>query len=196
MDANVSPLYCKMWFWNWSLYSPFLVMCEAAFSASSIVTPSFLYLYIWFIHLAAAVILWGGGWSDVRLRLDIRPAIFMLFVLLFATLTYFVMLFLTCFVSCSFSFIWKHVFPIHAVNRNHESLISLVLDPCLKKIPALCLCLHLHVLYSAVYVCGAYLHAARSEPRSSRGAGVPAWGHCSAAKRLPPTEPALHDSLL
>lgn len=39
----------------------------------------------------------------------------------------------------------------------------------------------------------AYLHAARSEPGSSRGVGVHVWGRCSAGRRLPQTEPAPHD---
>lgn len=50
------------------------------------------------------------------------------------------------------------------------------------------------------YVCvfvraGPYLHAARSEPGSSRGAGVPAWGRCSAGTTPPRTAPAPRGSL-
>lgn len=41
----------------------------------------------------------------------------------------------------------------------------------------------------------AHLRVTRSEPRSSRGAGVPAWGRCSAEMRQPQTGLAPLDSL-
>lgn len=45
---------------------------------------------------------------------------------------------------------------------------------------------------SSVCTC-THLRATRSGPRSSRGAGVPAWGRCSAGRRRPRTAPARPD---
>lgn len=52
--------------------------------------------------------------------------------------------------------------------------------------------MHFSDLFS-VCVC-VYLHAARSEPGSSRGAGVPASGRCSAGTTPPQRAPAPRDS--
>lgn len=51
-------------------------------------------------------------------------------------------------------------------------------------------CLRLDDDVKCISVCCGYLRAARSEPGSSRGAGVPAWARCSAGTTPPRRAPA------
>lgn len=70
---------------------------RSSFSASPIVTAAFLYLY-----------LWRGGWSYVRLRLDISPIIFMCFLCVTSCYSH---LFLSCYV-------WDVLFFVLVVFEN------------------------------------------------------------------------------